>query len=213
MYKQFVFLFQVEDNDVIVMSDVDTFPAKKSILDPIIRNKDKSVWVFRYDTSVKFGFTFSMSFIGMRSALWRQVLENPDTVQDLVGNFQDRLELDQLNTTWDYDQLIVTRAILESKLCTFPRDSQKLWSMIKMSPPDTEQDDWETCYRGANLVDCHRNYVVQDCRHWHFMPYERKTELLDKYHEILGETKPEEGMHLITKNVKFELARILGFRS
>ena len=75
------------------MSDVDTFPMKSTTLQPIWRHQDKLVWVFRYDTSVKYGFTFSMSFTGMRAQTWAEILENPSNVTDLIHTFSDRLQL------------------------------------------------------------------------------------------------------------------------
>ena len=115
-----IIFFQVSDEDVLIMADVDTFPMKKSILDPIHRNPDKSVWIFQYDTSVQFGFTFSMSFTALRSHTWKSILKNPKSTDELINIFRDKLQLQKFNTTWDYDQLIMTRAILESRLCSFP---------------------------------------------------------------------------------------------
>ena len=67
------------------MADVDTFPMKKSILDPIQRNPDKKVWIFQYDTSIQYGFTFSMSFTALRSQTWRKILHNPQSTNDLIS--------------------------------------------------------------------------------------------------------------------------------
>ena len=84
---------EVNENDVVVMSDVDTFPMKSKVLQPIWRHQDKLVWVFRYDTSVKYGFTFSMSFTGMRANTWAQILHYPKNTSDLIHIFNDRLQL------------------------------------------------------------------------------------------------------------------------
>ena len=84
---------EVNENDVVVMSDVDTFPMKSKVLQPIWRHQDKLVWVFRYDTSVKYGFTFSMSFTGMRASTWAQILHYPQNTSDLIHIFNDRLQL------------------------------------------------------------------------------------------------------------------------
>ena len=58
-----------------------------------------------------------------------------------------------------------------------------------------------------------RHSVDKDCRYWHFMPTERHQELVEKYKEIIGEKEPDTGMMNQIKDVKFELERILGFRS
>ena len=116
------------------MADVDTFPMKQSILEPIERNPDKSVWVFQYDDSAKHNSTFSMSFTAMRSQTWKQLLQNSQSTTELIENFNEKLQLKQREfltfynsavclhfkyfftfsgeLTWDYDQLIMTRAIL-----------------------------------------------------------------------------------------------------
>ena len=39
---------------------------------------------FQYITSLQLGYTFGMSFIAMRSKLWRELLK-VDTPEDLVG--------------------------------------------------------------------------------------------------------------------------------
>jgi len=85
---------QVEDDDVVVMSDVDTFPMKSRVLDPIKRQRDKLVWVFRYDTAVNFGFTFSMAFTAMRSRTWNDILGHPTDFKDLMDKNYDRLHFE-----------------------------------------------------------------------------------------------------------------------
>lgn len=199
--------------DVIAMSDVDAFPMKKTVLDPILRNRDKSAWVFQYDTSVEYGFTFSMSFTAMRAETWQDILDSPKDVNDIIEHFRDKLDFGHRNSSWEYDQLIMTRAILESKLCSFPRNNS-LWAHLNMEPTDMAEDaDWQTCFKGSNLQDCHRNFVTRDCRHWHFLPSERKEELREKYREILGQKPKDSDVASLVKNVKFEVEKILGFRN
>ena len=77
------------------MADVDTFPMKPSILEPIERNPDKSVWVFQYDDSAKHNSTFSMSFTAMRSQTWKQLLQNSQSTTELIEKFNEKLQLDQ----------------------------------------------------------------------------------------------------------------------
>ena len=73
--------------------------------------------------------------------------------------------------------------------------------------------DWQTCFHGKNLGDCHRNTISKDCQYWHFLPTERKNELIDKYNEIIGHKKQDSAVVHQFKDVKFELEKILGFRS
>ena len=225
---------QVEDDDVVVMSDVDTFPMKSRVLDPIKRQRDKLVWVFRYDTAVNFGFTFSMAFTAMRSRTWNDILGHPTDFKDLMDKNYDRLHFEvskqiqnfplfsnwltteiffqNENNTWGIDQAIMTRGILENKLCTIPTNST-IWTKMVYMDPIPNFDDWQTCYHGENYDDCHREYFPNDCKHWHFLPIERKQELMDKYNEIIGVKKVDKGMTYLAKNVQFELTKLLGFRS
>ena len=85
---------QVEDDDVVVMSDVDTFPMKSTVLEPIDRNKDKLVWVFQYDTAAKYGFTFSMAFTAMRSRTWNDILGHPTDLKDLMDKNYEKLHFE-----------------------------------------------------------------------------------------------------------------------
>ena len=86
-------IFQVNDPDIVIMADVDTFPMKQSILEPIERNPDKSVWVFQYDDSAKHDSTFSMSFTAMRSQTWKQLLQNSQSTTELIEKFDEKLQL------------------------------------------------------------------------------------------------------------------------
>ena len=88
------FQTQVEEDDVVVMSDVDTFPMKAGVLDPIRRQRDKLVWVFRYDTSVKYHFTFSMAFTAMRSRTWNDILGHPTDLKDLMDKNYEKLHFE-----------------------------------------------------------------------------------------------------------------------
>ena len=84
---------------------------------------------------------------------------------------------------------------------------------LRMEPIEMEVNlDWHTCFHGENLGDCHRNEVNNFCRYWHFIPTERREELLDKYKEIIGEKAPDTDIIHEFKNIKFEMEKILGLR-
>ena len=137
------------------MADVDTFPMTKNIFEPIEKTPEKSIWVLKYDTSVKHNVTFSMHFMAMQSQTWKQIFHNPQSTTELLENFNDKLKLNQQldkskislkkllksqivyikaifclhftdQLTWNFDQSILTRAILESRLCSFPKNNS-LW--------------------------------------------------------------------------------------
>ena len=113
---------------------------------------------------------------------------------------------------WGVDQAIMTRGILEHKLCSFPTNSS-LWQKHLYMDPILYFDDWQTCFHGENMKDCHREFFPNECRHWHFLSTERNQELLEKYNEIIGVKKVDKGISKLAKNVQFELTKILGFRS
>ena len=84
---------------------------------------------------------------------------------------------------------------------------------LRMEPIEMEVNlDWHTCFHGENLGDCHRNEVNNFCRYWHFIPTERREELVEKYKEIMGEKAPDTDFVHKFKNVKFEMEKILGLR-
>ena len=74
-------------------------------------------------------------------------------------------------------------------------------------------EDWTTCFHGENMEDCNRNFVTNNCRHWHFLPNERDEELIEKFHEIVGDAPKPSQVQKMAKDVKFELQKIFGLRS
>ena len=77
------------------MADVDTFPMTKNIFEPIEKTQEKSIWVLKYDTSVKHNVTFSMHFMAMRSQTWKQIFQNSQSTTELLDNFNEKLKLNQ----------------------------------------------------------------------------------------------------------------------
>ena len=52
----------------------------------------------------------------MQSQTWNDILHSPISVEDLIKKFDEKLQLSKKNRDpWDYDQLILTRAILDSR--------------------------------------------------------------------------------------------------
>ena len=91
--------------------------------------------------------------------------------------------------TWDHDQLIMTRAILESKLCYFPVNNS-LWSLLRMNPIIMQENsDQSTCFHGHDLDNCHQQNFLQKkkCLWWHFFPSDGQKNLHQKYFEILND--------------------------
>ena len=93
------------------------------------------------------------------------------------------------SATWNNDQLIMTRAILETKLCFFPSNNS-LWSLLRMNPIMVmeENSDQSTCFYGHDLGNCNQQnfHWRKNCLWWHFFPRDREKNLNQKYLEILN---------------------------
>ena len=119
------FSSQINDEDVISMADVDAFPMKKSLLRPIKRYPNKKVWIFQYDRSITHNWTFAMTFTALRSKIWKEIMCFSNSTAEIFDIFGTKLRLDQRPNKWGFDQLIMTRAIVESKLCSLPSNRDK----------------------------------------------------------------------------------------
>ena len=69
------------------MADVDAFPINKELLNPILKNPMKKVWIYQYDKSLTNGATFAMSFTGMASNTWKNTLHDAESKDDLIRIF------------------------------------------------------------------------------------------------------------------------------
>ena len=53
---------------------------------PLVRLKERSLWLYRYGLTYASGATFMMAFIGARTHVWRDILKydyNPDIHSDI----------------------------------------------------------------------------------------------------------------------------------
>lgn len=128
---------------------------------PIVRLADRSIWLYRYGLTYASGATFMMAFIGAKAHVWRDILKydyntkiHSDIGQGLpqwiekyahiftkgssaanditANNTITSITKSSNNTyTWEVDQLIISRAILESGLCTLPA-SNTLWAAVNL---------------------------------------------------------------------------------
>ena len=64
--------------------------------------------------------------------------------------------------TWDWDQKLLSRMILESGLCTVPGEN-KIWEMVRLAPPPTAFDDSKTCFHGFKVIIPHKNIHMRVC--------------------------------------------------
>ena len=72
--------------------------------------------------------------MAMRARTWRAILgrREGEALGEFVARWKEALDYSG-NYTWDLDQHIATRAILESGLCSVPGDS-KLWREVNLEP-------------------------------------------------------------------------------
>ncbi|TRY81090.1 hypothetical protein TCAL_13644, partial [Tigriopus californicus] len=141
---------EIEDDDLVVTGDVDIFPMVPNILEELRR--DYNIWLFQYALSETKHETFSMSFIAMTKALWKQLLpaSTPeDTIQHFLPSILDK------KMTWNYDQLIVSKVILQSGLCSLDPQN-RLWKRLRLEPTDPQTSDVQTCYHGYRWWDCNK---------------------------------------------------------
>ena len=91
---------------------------------------------------------------------------------------------------WYSDQLIITWALLSSKVCTVPASS-KLWQMPGIQY-DSALDDSKTCFHGFGYECCSKRWDERrwrlGCKWWHFFPNEGFQAHLDKFYEITNNT-------------------------
>ena len=88
---------------------------------------------------------------------------------------------------WFTDQLIITWALLSSKVCSVPASSN-LWPGLGLQF-DPALEDSGTCYHGFGYEDCNRNLPqnhrirLMGCKWWHFIYYENIGDHLSKFYQ------------------------------
>ena len=130
-----------------------------------------------------------MCFIAMRIRDWRLIM-GTTSIHELIS--KHRVVLDS-KYKWDYDQNIVTRAILDSGLCSLESPRHPLWKQLKLSPKVDFNRTLSTCFRGGRkYMDCNSDRRQgerpdeEPCMWYHFCPWEGKQHFLVQYHKILG---------------------------
>ena len=89
---------------------------------------------------------------------------------------------------WYTDQVIITWALLSSKVCSVPASSN-LWKMPGLQF-DPALDDTERCFHGVGYQDCNRgrSHISLGCKWWHFYPSESFENHLDKFYQFSNNT-------------------------
>ena len=114
----------------------------KQLLAPLVLKPNCSIWLYRYGFTLASGNTFMMPFLGAKSTVWRQILEydyDPRKHSDIGQGIRAWIDKFGLvmnlgtNYTWEVDQHISSRAILQSGLCSLPPENG-LWKEVKLEP-------------------------------------------------------------------------------
>ncbi len=201
----------IKDDDIIVTSDVDVFVMDETLLD-ITDDSQYLIWVYQYALSESSGTTFGMSFLGMTKWLWRRLLHNAESAEALLSFHAQALAK---NFTWNYDQVIASRVILGSGICSLP-PANPMWDLLGMQPVEGEASSVAQCFHGDGFQDCNRDRPSLGpgipCKIWHFLPYERQGELEEKFEQILYHHPPKIGLMKTVQDVTLEMQKLLGFR-
>jgi len=179
----------VQEDDIIITSDVDAFIMTKDFLQPL--KEDEKVWIWQYQRAVDESITFAMSFIGATSQVWRELLNYRGTLESLVEDYNRLINFkDSADVQWSIDQLIITHVILKSGLCSLSSRRWKVWKEVNLN--STKARDSESCWKGGRMFDdCNKQNSRGNrrgrysCSWWHFFPEERTKQMDQKYRDIL----------------------------
>jgi len=184
----------VMPDDIVMTVDVNLFVMTPDILHPIVSSPGMVAWVPQYEETASIptgrGETFNQNLIAMKAKTWFNITGYKGNLMEMVERYKRDLGLlaELGKSTWYYDQLITTHALLSSKICTVPKESG-LWKM-----PGLEYDpslvDGATCWHGRGYRDCNKDIhiVYQGCKWWHFFPFQRMAEHLEKFYELTNNT-------------------------
>ena len=147
---------EIDEDDIVITSDVDAFPKSFKILEPIYSHRDKKIWLWQHAYSEKTGSTFPLCFVGMTKQLWRHII-NPLAFTSLDNLMEWWLyktlpsDGDNVLSKWFFDQRILSRAVLESHLCSTTK--YELWNEVNLIARPF--DDSKTCFHGgySNTID------------------------------------------------------------
>eukprot|EP00094_Tigriopus_californicus_P007641 TCALIF_07358-PA protein Name:"Protein of unknown function" AED:0.13 eAED:0.13 QI:0/0.5/0.33/0.66/1/1/3/141/377 len=157
---------EIDDNDIVITTDVDAFLLDPKLLDPF-HDPQFKIWLLLYSETLTNGTTFSMSFVGMRKALWRELLKSSANPTELLEKFRET-PLSNSTEAWYEDQRILSRVILESKICTAPANNS-IWTQVGLPPSGLTEAETNECYYGYGLEYCNifRPHMTGGCKWWH----------------------------------------------
>ena len=167
----------------------------KLLLEPIHKFSNRKIWILNSNeeedsiNKEKNAF-FSTKFTAMRAITWKKILHNANSFENVLSIFGERLKniknsKDKKKLSYPavpYDKLILTRAILDSKLCNLT-SSPPPWTTTQINSDPT----FNTCYFHSNLNECNEKTFKNNdinCFYWHFTPEDTKQDILNVYLSI-----------------------------
>jgi len=188
----------VADTDIVISVDINLFVMTPEIIRPLISSPDMVAWIM--DVGLPNNYTnkgnywpktFALGFMAMRAASWREITGYNGSIEGLVRHYREEgmaLHRSNPEKDWYTDQLIITWALLSSKVCTVPARS-KLWEMpgIQFDPA---LDDSKTCFHGIEAKSCNirRSTIRQGCKWWHFFANQGFKSHLDVFYKSTNNT-------------------------
>eukprot|EP00096_Caligus_rogercresseyi_P006852 TRINITY_DN2379_c0_g1_i1.p1 TRINITY_DN2379_c0_g1~~TRINITY_DN2379_c0_g1_i1.p1 ORF type:complete len:373 (+),score=61.49 TRINITY_DN2379_c0_g1_i1:1-1119(+) len=186
-----------EDDEVIVILDPDVLPLKSSLLrDLDVYRRHNKVWIYQYDQSLREDSPFDMNLIGMTKRTWRTLL--PESPQALDTLMNESTFLDDNGPSGSSVQLLLTKLILESELCSLPKNSS-LWSRVGLAGAIRRLhphffNDIHSCFHGSGFESCDTDSLETGsktkleglpCRLWRISSGDKPGVILQKQKGIL----------------------------
>jgi len=142
---------EVKPWDIVITADADALPCSQDILKPTSSLRYKA-WIWQHFYSEESGNTFPMSFIGLRATDWQKLLcASRKNSRDCANHWLkwDKSTFNEsLPTfTWGLDQRIVTRTLLEQRICYV--GNRAVWNHVKLDYNDFL--DIGTCFHGQRI--------------------------------------------------------------
>ena len=176
----------------------------KLLLEPIHKFSNRKIWILNSNeeedsiNKEKNAF-FSTKFTAMRAITWKKILHNANSFENVLSIFGEKLKNiknsnDKNKLSYPavpYDKLILTRAILDSKLCNLT-SSPPPWTTTQINSDPTSKikensANVNTCYFHSNLNECSKKTFKNNdinCFYWHFTPEDTKQDILNVYLSI-----------------------------
>ena len=136
--------------DKVVASDPWAFVLDEDIFGPALR-EDFSVWLFRYRKTRDTGKLFPLTFTAMSAKMWELLLYDADP-ERIYSRHKDILSSKH---STNVDELIVTRLLLENRVCHLPAHNLA-WKKVDLTPPSAANPvrDAFNCFHGYEWEPC-----------------------------------------------------------